>query len=289
LILYEKSESRGQGITFNADCPLHFNITSDLIETMDDALKTFDLFFKSGSLDDKLTPVLTKRLSSDPGVVKTMVADTRGGHNLTVIHSPADEVDDSERTAFSLKNTTGEQVRIHTHSAIESNIAKSQTTIMYLDHLQLMPLSFPATETVIKDLQAVEVLCKGDLNKSLSLHHSQLDIATSHDIDLQIPGFHWVRNISFDLTGKHFVQLIPRSLSIQNKINEDWRMKNALQMLTEVNSMNGGRRLTITSPFEVVNKTNHPIFLGKLLAVCIKSMYIISFHTTHLTHSLFKT
>ena len=287
MILYEKSESRGQGITFNADCPLHFNITSDLIETMDDALKTFDLFFKSGSLDDKLTPVLTKRLSSGPGVVKTMVADTRGGHNLTVIHSPADQVDDSERTAFSLKNTTGEQVRIHTHSAIESNIAKSQTTIMYLDHLQLMPLSFPATETVIKDLQAVEVLCKGDLNKSLSLHHSQLDIATSHDIDLQIPGFQWVRNISFDLTGKHFVQLIPRSLSIQNKINEDWRMKNALQMLTEVNSMNGGRRLTITSPFEVINKTNHPIFLGKLLESASNVYHFICHNSPH-TLTLFK-
>ena len=283
MVLYEKSESRGQGITFNSDCPLHFNITSDLIETIDDALKTFDLFFKSGSVDDK-TPVPTKRLSSDPGVVKTVTADTRGGHNLTVIHSPADQVDDSERTAFSLKNTTGEQVRIHTHSAIESDIAKSQTTIMYLDHLQLMPLSFPATETVIKDLQAVEVLCKGDQNKRLSLHQSQLDIATSHDIDLQIPGFQWVRNISFDLTGKHFVQLIPRSLSIQNKIDEDWRMKNVLQMLTEVNSMNGGRRLTITSPFEVINKTNHPIFLGKTHFTTSTHLFIVYPFRSSLTH-----
>lgn len=31
LVLYEKSVSRGKGITFNADCPLHFNVTSALI------------------------------------------------------------------------------------------------------------------------------------------------------------------------------------------------------------------------------------------------------------------
>jgi hypothetical protein len=31
LIMYEKSASRGKGITFNADCPLHANITGSLI------------------------------------------------------------------------------------------------------------------------------------------------------------------------------------------------------------------------------------------------------------------
>ena len=29
LMLYEKSASRGKGITFNADCPLHMNITGE--------------------------------------------------------------------------------------------------------------------------------------------------------------------------------------------------------------------------------------------------------------------
>lgn len=65
--------------------------------------------------------------------------------------------------------------------------------------------------------------------------------------------------------GKHFVELIPRSLSLQAKVNGDWRLKNALHVLTEVNSVNGGRRMTVSSIFELVNKTDHPLFLGKYL------------------------
>lgn len=77
--------------------------------------------------------------------------------------------------------------------------------------------------------------------------------------------YKWVHGISIDRTGKRFVELIPRSLILHAKINEDWRLKNALHVLTEVNSVNGGRRLTIMSPFKVLNKTNHTIELGKML------------------------
>lgn len=235
------------------------------IDTLDDAVKTFDFIFRpEESVEEVEVPsILSKRHSTvDSGVRKSVSTDEKG-HHLTFIHSSAEEVEDNERVAFSLKNNTGERVRIHTHSDLEKETTRSQTTISYLDHLHLMPLSFPATETVIKNLQPVEVLFKGDITRSH--HQKQPDTAiTSHEIDLQIPGFRWVRNISFDLSGKNFVQLVPRSPYIQAKIDEDWRLKNALHMLAEVNSVNGGRRLTITSPFEVVNKTNHPIFLGKL-------------------------
>jgi len=196
----------------------------------------------------------------DSEIGNSVSTDERG-HNLTVLHSSAEEVKDNKRIAFSLKNSTGERVRVHAHSALEKDISSCQTTIAYLDHLHLMPLSFPATETVIKNLQPVEVPFKGDQN--ITSHHQRRNrTANSHEIDLQIPGFRWVRGINFDKTGKHFVELIPRSIFVQAKINEDWRLKNALHVLAEVNSVNGGRRLTITSPFEVVNKTNHPIFLA---------------------------
>ncbi|KAL7543443.1 hypothetical protein ACHAXR_012723, partial [Thalassiosira sp. AJA248-18] len=259
LIMYEKSSSRGKGITFSAECPLHLNVTGALVETMDDAIKTFDLF-RSGNSSRVKTPLLTKRCSSDSGTVKSVSVDDRG-NKLIVLHSSAEQLDENERIAFSLKNNTGERVRVHTRSALESDISSSQTTIAYLDHLHLMPLSFPATATVIKNLQSVEVPFEGDQNIRPQ-HLKQSKIATSHEIDLQIPGFQWVRDISFDKAGKHFIELIPRSLSVQSKINEDWRLKNALHVLAEVNSVNGGRRLTITSPFEVVNKTDHPICLG---------------------------
>lgn len=237
---------------------------------MDDASKTFNHVFGTTSTGN-LSTMQQKRHSSDADVEEAMAVETVStdthGTNLTVVHSPAEQVRDNERVAFSLRNSTGEQVRVHTHSTIESDVARSQTTIAYLDHLHLMPLSFPATYTTCvyrgcNDLQSVEVLFKGDQNIAVSHHQQQLDNATSHKIDLQIPGFRWVRNISFDLTGKHFVQLIPRSPTIRAKINEDWRLRNALHMLTEVTSVNGGRRLTVNSPFEVINKTNHPIILA---------------------------
>ena len=123
-------------------------------------------------------------------------------------------------------------------------------------------LSFPATETVIKNLVSVEVPLKGDQNVLPSSHKKRRHVTTSHNIDLQLPGFRWVRNISFDKAGKHFVELIPRSWPIQSKLEEDWRLKNALQLLTEVYSLNGGRRLNIMSAMEVVNKTTHKIDLG---------------------------
>lgn len=33
LVLYERCTDRGKGITFNADCPLHVNVTSAVIGT----------------------------------------------------------------------------------------------------------------------------------------------------------------------------------------------------------------------------------------------------------------
>lgn len=293
LVLYEKSSSRGKGITVNADCPLHFNITGALIgesvparlhcqqsqcpfltrtlslghcsETIDDAIKSFDLF-QSGSPTSatKQAPSQPRRLSSEPGIVKTISADEWGRH-LTVLHRTAERLEGNERTAFSLKNNSGERVRVHTHSAVETDLSSSQTTISYLDHLHLMALSFPATETIINNLQSVEVPFKGDQNISSASNEKQSGASsiTSHDLDVQLPGFLWVRDISFDRAGKHFVELVPRALSIQAKVNEDWRLKNALHILTEVNSVNGGRRLTIKSTFEVVNKTDHPLHLGE--------------------------
>ena len=244
-----------------SNVPLFLHLTLHLPETMDDAMKTFNLS-RSDSTSTATPSLATKRYSLEGSESVRSLSTNDRGQNLTVLHSSAEQPEDNERIAFSLKNSTGERVRVHTHSALETDISSSQTTIAYLDHLHVMGLSFPATATVIKNFQSVEVPFKGDQNITSSHHQKQNKIATSHDIDLQVPGFRWVRDISFDKAGKHFIELIPRSLSVQAKINEDWRLKNALHILTEVNSVNGGRRLTTMSTFEVVNKTDHPIILG---------------------------
>lgn len=252
LILYERSASRGMGITFNADCPLHLNVSSASIETLDDAIKSFYLL-QSGSLiqHPKKHPI------SDNERFSTASAADEWGRKVTVLHRAAEQLGENERVAFSLENRTGELLRIHTHSPLETDTTNSQATVVYLNHLNIMSLDFPATETAIKNLQSVEVPFKGDKNNKTHFHE-----LTSHEIDFQIPAFRWVRAVSFDKTGKSFLQIIPRSPIVESKIVDDWRLKNALHVLTDIKSVTGGRRLSISSPFQVINKTGHPLLLA---------------------------
>lgn len=157
-------------------------IIGALIETIDDAVDTFEGFW-SGSVDT----APKKRHSQSSEVVKSVSFDQLH-RSLTVFHSSAEQLDETERVAFSFKNLTGQRIRVHTQSALETDISSSKTTITYLDHLQLMHLSFPATISVIKNLESVEVPFKGDQN--LVVTQKTRDKGTmNHVIDIQIPGF----------------------------------------------------------------------------------------------------
>jgi hypothetical protein len=161
---------------------------------MDDAIKTFDLL-GAGSIAQPHN----KMISESKGIRTSSGAD-EVGHNVTVVHRAADQLEGHERIAFSLENRTGELLRVHTHSPLETNISSSQTTLVYLKHMHLMPLSFPATETAIKNLESVEVPFRGDQN--VTSYRQTLETVASREIDFQIPGFRWVRAVSFDKIGK---------------------------------------------------------------------------------------
>ena len=161
-----------------------------------------------------------------------------------------------------MRNSTGERIRIHVQSAREIDIQQQNTTVAYLDYMHLMPLSFPATHTIIRNLRAVEVPFKGDQNVGIYHQERQGNAVLNHEIDIQIPSYRWTRGVSLHRTGKCFVPIVPRSIPVQRKVSDDWRLTNALHILAEVKSINGGRRLTIKSPFQIVNKTNHSIILG---------------------------
>ena len=51
-------------------------------------------------------------------------------------------------------------------------------------------------------------------------------------------------------------------LSLKSKLASDWRLENAIKVLTDVSSLKGGRQLKLTSAFEVINKTSHDIQLA---------------------------
>lgn len=244
-------------------------------ETIDDAVKTYERSRGGTSARGEHS----KRRSLDSKDLKGVYSVDRVNH-IYFHHQLAEQLHENERVAFSLKNSTGERVRVHTHSDLES-VNSSTAIVSYLDHLKLMPLSFPATETVISNMRSLELPFKGDQN--IATNRLRAKTVIDLEIDLQVPGFRWLRKISFNKPGKHFVQLIPRSSIVQAKVNEDWRLRNALQILTEVSSVNGGRRLSIKSPFEVINKTNHPIFVGKfLLPSQIRPLFLACFNREYL-------
>eukprot|EP00986_Skeletonema_menzelii_P013164 scaffold7491_cov142-Skeletonema_menzelii.AAC.15 len=258
MTMFEQSTTRGKGIIFDAACPLHLNITGASIDTIDDAIDTLGISFLEKNYGKAAKDVPPNR--SRPQIIATTVSEDESGHKLTVLHKSPETLTEQERIAFSLKNFSGQRIRVHTQSDLEAELSSSKTTVIYLDHNQLMPVSFPATETVIKNLEPVEVPFKGDQN--ITAQKKQLIVPRNHSIDIQVPGFKWARDISLDKMGKHFIELTPRSPFVQAKASADWRLKNALHILAEVNSVNGGRRLCITSPFEVVNKTDHSIFIA---------------------------
>ena len=252
LVLYEKSQERGQGVTINMDCPLHLNITSAAIDTFDDAKNTFESFCSSTA--DITYP---RQSVSD---LDTII-ESPPSHGICLIHSRAEVIDEGERRAFALTNNTGQQIRVHTLSSLDKSVACCKTTrtrVFYLDHEQTMPLTFPATTTVIRNLKPIEVMVEDhndQVQNRLSNHHHHL-------IDIQVPRFQWLHGVSIEDAGQKFIDLIPRSLAVQSKVDADWRLRNGLQLLAHVQSLHGGRRLSLRSPFEVVNKTDHSILLS---------------------------
>lgn len=224
---------------------MHLNITSAAIDTFDDAHETFELFWSS---DQNVN-------HSRESVSDSTVLECLSSNDTTLIHSQAEQIDESERRAFALKNNTGQQIRVHTLYGTP----KSRTTIYYLDPRQTMPLSFPATLTKVWNFETVEVRVQ---DRSNSLTADRDTLSHHHTIDIQVPGFRWLHGVSIEETGRKFISLTHRSPQIQSKISADWRLANCVQLLADVQSLNGGRRLSLHSPFEIINKTDHTISLS---------------------------
>jgi len=51
---------------------------------------------------------------------------------------------------------------------------------------------------------------------------------------------------------------VPSLIHHQSKL-QDWRIKNVLQLLTDIRIVDGGRQISVFSPIEIVNRTQHKI------------------------------
>lgn len=90
-----------------------------------------------------------------------------------------------------------------------------------------------------------------------------MHVDSSHTIDVQIPGFRWLKGMSVDAVGKRFYPLIPRTITIREKLRDDWRLCNAVHVLADIgSSWSGGREVTLSSPFTITNNTSHAVALA---------------------------
>ena len=84
----------------------------------------------------------------------------------------------------------------------------------------------------------------------------------AHGINIQVSGFNWLSGVPADALGSRFVRMTPRNPAVAEKVHNDWRLDNAVRLVTEVTPFNGGRQLTIRSSFQVQNKTAHPLLMA---------------------------
>jgi hypothetical protein len=250
----------------DSDSSIHLNLSGALLQVLRDTIKSFssvikDTFGESASSNvvARRSVVLHSPKRTHMGALVVDELKTLDGHELNVIHEIPKPLRDDDRVAFSLRNLTGQRIRIHQQSDDLSGISMGKPVVVsYLDQGESMGLTFAATISVVKNLRVVEVPYPGFSNSKRigdnqgSLHHA---------IDIQVPGCRWIQGVKVDTFGRRFESLTPRSTQVLAKVFRDWRLRNAMMVLTEVGQDNGGRSVTVRSLFELRNSTTHPIKL----------------------------
>jgi hypothetical protein len=265
LLLYEKSNDRGQGFSLDADSPFHLSLTGALLQIMGETIESFsrligETFGEQGSEVGPKRALLKASPSKDRvGAIVEESISTQEGFEVVVLHEIPRPLKSDDRVAFSLRNLTGQKIRIHQQTDLsDEDTVQKPAIVTYLNQVESMGLAFAATVSVIKNLTVTEVPYPGLPNSSSG---NQNQGSLMHAVDVQVPGFRWLQGIKIDTFGRKFEALTPRSGDVLAKIFQDWRLKNAMMLLTEVGLESGGRLVTIRSLFEVRNNTTHPIKL----------------------------
>ncbi len=267
-VLYETSIARGQGYSINSDCPLHVNLSGALLSFLSETIDSFSNVIRDtfGKKEEKQN---IKPRESIMAAIKEEEEEECGTHLkdnfkcmdgrlMEIIHEIPKPLKTEDRVAFSLRNLTGQRIRIHQQSNVSSE-EDQPVVVTYLNQGESSGLTFAATISVVKNLRIVEVPYPG-FEVSKSRDHQQQG-SLNHAIDLQVPGCRWIQGVRVDSFGRKFESLTPRSSKVVAKISNDWRLRNAMTLLTEVGPDNGGRLLSVRSIFEVRNNTTHSVNL----------------------------
>lgn len=266
LLMYEQSKERGQGCFVESDSPFHVNLSGAFLQVLGETLESFSALIKETfgekSNSDQALQRSVSLGSPSKSRVGAFIDDTvRAGEGtwVQVLHEIPKPLKNEDRVAFSLRNLTGQKFRVHQQSdqAIESGLSRP-AVVTYLNQGETMGLTFAATISIVKNLAVVEVPYPGLPN---SARNCQNQGSLKHAVDVQVPGFRWIQGIKVDTFGRKFEILLPRSTAVHMKMLRDWRLKNAMMLLTEVGLDSGGRLVTVRSLFEIRNSTSHPVKL----------------------------
>lgn len=265
-LTYEKSEKRGDGYFFNADTPFHLNLSGALLQVVGDTIESFspliqETFGEKADAENGYSRSISI-ISPSKDMAGALVTDTLKlgtDAEIEVQHEIPKPLKEEDRVAFSLRNLTGQKVRVHQQvDRSLDDTRNSPAIVTYLNDNDTMGLTFAATISVVKNMSIVEVPYPGLQNSANAVHNKG---SLKHAVDMQIPGFAWVDGIKVDAFGRKFEKLRPKSNEVHAKLIRDWRLANAMMILTEVGLDNGGRLVTIRSLFEIKNCTTHPVRL----------------------------
>jgi hypothetical protein len=222
------------------------------------------------------------------------LSSTLGGDRLRISHEFPKSLLPETRAPFSICNLTGQVVRcFQPHAATD----KAVMSLQYLKHGAVSRLSFGATMTVLQNLQPLEV--PFDVNRDLFLPDDEQaansrktdNASTAHEcvlpsaalaqqqvrhqqqhyprlldkgwsISVQLGGYRWLTCVSADALGVRFESLRPLPGHPEaERLLGDWKVHNALKLVSEVRLLDGCRQLTLRSVFRVRNCTKHDIML----------------------------
>jgi hypothetical protein len=181
------------------------------------------------------------------------------------------------RKPFAIYNLTGQRIRY-----FQAHLGEESATVEYLRNGEKGELSFGATMTVLRNLRTLEVpfdvqrdlTTPADYPAAVDEADSKYDDAGASErhehkkawsVAVQVSGYRWLPSISADALGVTCEDLHPLigQLHVQRLLN-DWRLTNALKLVSEVRLHNGCRQLTLRSVFRVKNCTKHDLILVAL-------------------------
>ncbi len=277
LCLYEITPDRGPNFIFQSDSSFHFNVTGASLDVLDQAMQVFVDSTTAENKGDETEMIRSTNAHEFLGdgredEAKDLFFEENDAFTLSnaeFVRKVPRKLFLDERVAYSLTNLTGQQIRV-------SQPEKERCfQISYLNHNECMELTFNATYCIFQNLTVQEIPFESYVRQSSGSAMKSCG-NVHHVIGVQVPGFEWVEHIMVDsdvfdtfqningfqlVSCPRFHTITPLSSNVRSKVELDWRLSNALKLVSEVSFLNGGRRMVISSPFKIINKCSHSIVL----------------------------